>query len=167
LSIEEFHRLYHGVKPNHEYWFGEAVAKPMPTYLHGVFQYVMMFLLRLRGWRVASEVTLKISPELELVPDVIATRQSIAGAYPTEPVELCIEILSPDDRLEKTVAKCRHYLNWGVSTAWIVDPVARTAWTVTSEDPDGKWIHPNEALTVQPDTSIALSEIFAEVDKML
>jgi hypothetical protein len=39
LSLEEFHRLYDGVKPNYEYWFGEAIQKPMATNLHGVLQF--------------------------------------------------------------------------------------------------------------------------------
>jgi hypothetical protein len=35
LSLEEFHRLYDGVKPYHEYWFGEAIPKPFANSLHG------------------------------------------------------------------------------------------------------------------------------------
>jgi Uma2 family endonuclease len=81
-----------------------------------------MFLLRLRGWKSASEVTLKVAPDLNLVPDVIATRQNITTAYPTGPVELCLEILSPEDRIESTIAKCRHYLDWGVPRIWIINP---------------------------------------------
>jgi hypothetical protein len=41
LSLEEFHRLYDGLKPYHEYWFGEAIAKPSATSLHGAVQLVL------------------------------------------------------------------------------------------------------------------------------
>jgi len=44
LSLEEFHRLYDGEKPYREYWFGEAIAKPMPTSLHSAVQSVLIFL---------------------------------------------------------------------------------------------------------------------------
>jgi Uma2 family endonuclease len=167
LSLEEFHRLYDGVKPNHEYWFGEAVPKPMATYLHGIFQGILLALLLRRGWRSATEVTLKISPDLELIPDVIATRRKVEGPYPTMPVEICIEILSPDDRLKEVIEKAKKYLDWGVEYIWIVNPVERTAWMVTREHPNGIWIHPDGKLTAGQDTEISLTELFAEVDKVL
>ncbi|MGI9072412.1 MAG: Uma2 family endonuclease [Bryobacteraceae bacterium] len=156
LSLEEFHRLYDGVKPYYEYWFGEAIPKPLATSLHGVVQFVLMLLLRTRGWSVASEVTLKLVPDAEPVPDVVASREKIEQPYPTKPVELCIEIRSPQD-----------YLSWGVRNVWIIDPEAGTAWIMTPEHPESIWIHPDGSLTLDPDTVIALPELFAEVDKMV
>jgi Uma2 family endonuclease len=167
LSLEEFHRIYDGVKPNHEYWFGEAVAKPMATYLHGIFQGIMLALLLRRGWRAATEVTLKMSQDLELVPDVIATRAKVEGAYPTQPVDICVEILSPDDRLKTAIEKGKTYLDWGVEYIWIISPVERAAWMVTHEHPNGIWVKPDGNLTAGKDTEIPLPELFAEVDKVL
>jgi Uma2 family endonuclease len=167
LSLEEFHRIYDGVKPYHEYWFGEAIPKSMPTHLHGLLQFVLATLLYARGWTPALEVTLKMSPDAELVPDVIASRGKPELPYPTQPVEICVEILSPDDRLKKVVEKGKRYLDWGVSYVWIIDPAARTAWMVTAENPAGIWIHPDSNLTAGDDTRIALSELFAELDKLI
>ncbi len=166
LSLEEFHRLYDGEKPNYEYWFGEAIQKPRATSLHGALQFVLMMFLRTRGWIVAPEVTLKLVADAEPVPDVIASRERLSGPYPTKPVGICIEILSPQDRLKKTIEKGKHYLNWGVPHVWIIEPQSRTAWMMTREHPDGIWVHPDGNL-VADDTEIALSEIFAEVDKMV
>jgi Uma2 family endonuclease len=165
LSLEEFHRIYDGVKPNHEYWFGEAIPKAMPTSLHGVLQFVIATLLHACGWNVASEVRLKMSPNAELLPDVIATRGKFERPYPSQPVEICVEILSPDDRLKKVVDRGTRYLDWGVSYVWIIDPIARTAWMMTSENPAGLWIHPDGNLTAGEDTQIGLAELFAELDK--
>jgi Uma2 family endonuclease len=165
--LEEFHRIYDGVKPYHEYWFGEAIPKSMPTSLHGAVQAVIIFLFLGRGWKAFSEVTLKMSVDAELVPDVIATRGKLELPYPTQPVEVCVEILSPDDRLKKVVEKGKRYLDWGVSYVWIIDPVARTAWMVTAENPAGIWIHPDASLTAGEDTRIGLSEMFAELDKLI
>ena len=135
LSLEEFHRLYDGAKPNYEYWFGEAIQKPMATNLHGALQFFIMVFLRAHGWMVASEARLKLVPDAEPVPDVIASREVLPKLYSTKGVGICIEILSPDDRLKKTIDKGKHYLAWGVpkrldhrtSNAHGVDADARTS----------------------------------------
>jgi Uma2 family endonuclease len=61
------------------------------------------------------------------VPDV-AVADDFPGPYPTEPVLLCCEILSPEDRLGAMLAKCDEYHAWGVPFCWVIDPVKRTAW---------------------------------------
>jgi Uma2 family endonuclease len=167
LSLEEFHRIYDGVKPNHEYWYGEAIPKSMPSILHSAVQTALILLLFSRGWKVFPEATLKMGPDAALVPDLIATRGVPDLPYPTHPVEICIEILSPEDRLKKAVDKGKRYLDWGVSYVWIINPVERTAWMLTSENPEGIWMHPDGKLTAGEDTEIPLSELFAEVDKLL
>ncbi len=48
--------------------------------------------------------------------------------YPTEPVLLCCEILSPEDRLGGILAKCEEYHAWGVPFCWVIDPVKKAAW---------------------------------------
>ncbi len=165
MSPEEFHQLYDDVKPAYEYWFGEAIQKPAADSLHAATQWIVMVLLHARGWIVAPEVTLKLVPDAEPIPDAIASREKLPALYITRPVEICIEILSPEDRLKKTMEKGRHYLEWGIENVWIVDPRSRTAWMMTSEHPDGVWVHPDGKL-VAGDTGIALPAIFAEVDRM-
>lgn len=167
LSLGEFHNIFDGVKPNHEYWFGEAVAKSMPTFTHGALQVVLGQMLRAAGLKSYSEVTLRISPELELIPDVVATRRKPDGPYATEPVDLCVEILSPDDRLNRTMKKAGHYVGWGVADVWIVDPSARTAWMVNAQHPDGLWVHPDGTLTAASGIQIPLTKLFAEVDDLV
>jgi len=168
LTLEEFHRRFgDSEKPYREYWFGEVVAKPMATVLPGVVQFVLMLLLHARGWKSASEVRLKISGEFEPVPDVIASRERLEQPYPTKPLELCVEILSPEDRLKKVFEKAGYYLSFGVKYVWIVDPQARTAWIVSAEFPQGVWIHPDGALTAGDDLRIELREIFEEVDRLV
>lgn len=49
--------------------------------------------------------------------------------YPEKPVFLCIEILSPEDRIGAMFAKCERYHDWGVPHCWIVDPMTRRAWS--------------------------------------
>jgi len=73
------------------------------------------------------ELTLRISPTKYLVPDVCVA-DDFPGPYPTEPVLLCCEILSPEDRLGTMLGKCEEYHAWGVPHCWVIDPVKRTAW---------------------------------------
>jgi len=167
LTVEEFHRLYDGAKPAYEYWFGEAVQKPMPTTLHGLVQFLLGMMLRKAGWHVSTEVRLKVVPNAEPVPDLIAIRGKYRGRYPTQAPELCIEILSPSDRLSKALEKAKRYLSWGSQCVWIIDPEKRTAWTCSGEgSSEPAWIGPSGALRAG-ETTVELQELFSEVDSSL
>lgn len=64
----------------------------------------------------AIEVTVRIRPGKWLVPDVVVQERSrIQDPYPLEPVFLCAEILSPEDRIGEIFAKCEDYLRMGCS----------------------------------------------------
>lgn len=102
-----------------------------------------------------------------MVPDVTATRRQFCGPYPTDPVEICIEILSSDDRLKKTAEKGGRYIEWGVGFVWIIDPVARRALVQTPENPDGSWVEIDGFLPTGESAEIPVAELFSEVDKLL
>ena len=167
LSIGEFHRLYDDAKPAYEYWFGEAVQNPVPTILHGIVQFIIATLLERAGWNTSLEVRLKVVPEAEPVPDVIAVQGKFRGPYPTAAPELCVEILSPGDTLRSALDKAGRYISWGSQCVWIIDPEKRTAWTVSRERaPEPDWISPGGVLRID-DTSIELDVLFSEVDRKL
>jgi hypothetical protein len=52
--------------------------------------------------KTASEVRL-IVPYAQPVPDIIVSRAKIEQPYPTKPVEICVEIISPEDRLKEVI----------------------------------------------------------------
>ncbi|HEY7306288.1 MAG TPA: Uma2 family endonuclease [Bryobacteraceae bacterium] len=166
LSVEEFHRLYDGAKPAYEYWYGKAVRKSMPTALHGIVQYIIMVLLEKAGWNAASKIRLKVVPDVEPVPDVVAVRGKFKGHYPHTAPELCIEILSPGDTLAKALEKAKTYISWGSQCVWIIDPEQRTAWNLSREALQPAWISPDGALRIA-ETSIDLTALFVEVDSRL
>lgn len=114
-------------KPNCEYVDGEVRPKAMATSLHGLIQALLILLLRRQGTDARPEVTVRLTPTKYLVPDVIAADE-VADPYPTEPVTLCVDILSPEDRLGAVFSKCEDYHAWGVPYCWVVDPVKQTAW---------------------------------------
>ena len=125
VSVEEY--LRRTEKPLCEYVDGVLHPKPMPTKLHAFVQYMLQVLLRQQGVEALAEVQVRLSPATYLIPDVIAAPQ-IQSPYPTEPVLLCVEILSPEDRLGALLAKCEQYHTWGVPYCWLIDPQKRSAW---------------------------------------
>ncbi len=125
LSVAEFEAQFGHEKPYYEFWFGEAIQKSMPTWIHGLLQRILMELLRGAGYKTGSEVKLKINTAFQPVPDIIATAGLIERPYPTKPVEIVVEILSEDDPMSRLLTKCRTYQEWGFQEIYVVDPSAR------------------------------------------
>ena len=126
VTVEEY--LRSSEKPNREYRDGVVTVKAMPTKLHSILEFALVAILRKLGLWAYSELTVRISASRYLVPDVAAVSEDFEGPYPTEPVLLCCEILSPEDRLGAMLSKCEEYHAWGVPYCWVIDPVKRTAW---------------------------------------
>ena len=59
LTLAEFRSRYRNQKPYFEYWFGEAVQKSMPTWLHAALQVIICQALRRAGYKSGSEVELR------------------------------------------------------------------------------------------------------------
>ena len=154
MPVEEYLRLTE--KPYREYRDGVVSQKAMPTKLHSIIQRVLMTALQNQGAQAFPELTLRISASKYLVPDV-AVAGDFPGPYPTDPVQLCCEILSPEDRIGTMLAKCEEYHAWGVPFCWVIDPVKRTAWEYhLGAEP----VHVTEKLNAG-DLSISVNELFA------
>jgi Uma2 family endonuclease len=154
MPVEEYLRLTE--KPYREYRDGVAAPKAMPTKLHSIIQRVLMTLLQSQGVEAFPELTVRISPTHYLVPDV-AVASDFPGPYPTEPVLLCCEILSPEDRIGAMLSKCEEYHAWGVPFCWVIDPVRRSAWEYHS---GGEPERVSERLRAG-EISVSLEELFA------
>ena len=129
--VSEQEYLSTNYKPSCDYIDGVLRQKSMGTFNHGVIQGMLLYLIRMgfHDFLPATEVTVKIRTGKYFVPDLIVQRRDrIQAPYPTEPGHLCVEILSPEDRISETFAKCEEYHAWGVETAWVIDPEARRAW---------------------------------------
>ncbi len=126
LTLEEFDRLYSDKKPYYEYWDGQAIQKPMLTVLHSLLQLVLINLLREIGLASGGEIRLKLNQNKQLLPDVIAGGR-LQHPYPTKPFAVAIEILSPDDRMQRVLRKCRFLSEQGVPYVYVFDPEDRIA----------------------------------------
>jgi len=132
VSVSEYLRTSYD--PNCEYIDGLLVPKPMPTWRHSRIQGKIFSLIdsRFPDYLVGTELTVQVSASRFLVPDLaVQDATMVQEPYPTKPIILCVEILSPDDSLNKTLAKCREYHEWGTAHTWIVDPETQRAWEYT------------------------------------
>jgi Uma2 family endonuclease len=125
VSVEDY--LHRTEKPYCEYIDGVLYPKALATTLHARVQFFLQVLLGRQGVEALAEVHVRLSPTKYLIPDVIAAPE-IQGPYPTNPVLLCVEILSPDDHIGAMLAKCEQYHAWGVPFCWVVDPEKQTGW---------------------------------------
>jgi Uma2 family endonuclease len=124
VSLEDY--LHRTEKPYCEYEDGVLHAKALAGTLHARAQYTLLNLLDRQGVEALPELTVRLSATRFLIPDVVAA-PTLQSPYPTGPVLLCVEILSPDDRVGAMLAKCEQYHAWGVPFCWVVDPEKQTA----------------------------------------
>jgi Uma2 family endonuclease len=162
LSVEEFHARYDGEKPYYEYWNGEAVQKSAATMLHGRIQGILLRLLDGIGYVSAPEVTLKLDPAYDPIPDVIAIDGAIGDPYPTSPFDVVIEILSPEDSFSRVLRKCRLYEQWGIRRILVIDPADRLVWHFENGAPQE-----TDVIARRGDVTITAQALWDEVDREL
>ena len=156
-------RAEYGSEGGWEYWFGEAVRKGTSTTLHGIMQFILMLLFDSAGYHVGSEVDLRIDPDWEPRPDVLVSSDLIEQPYPTRPAQLTvIEILSPDDAMQRVIKKRRHYTRVGIETVFIVDPEMRDIWRWSAT---ADAIERAENITLPDGFSLTGNVIWQELEK--
>jgi Uma2 family endonuclease len=161
VTYAEFRSNYERGDRSFEYWKGEAIPKGMPTWIHGLLQAIVVQLLGEAGYVAASEVELRIVEDAHPKPDVIATSGAIEQPYPTEAVDVVVEILSEDDTMPYVLEKCEAYDAWGFKFIYIINPERRQLfrWTglgleisseLTSIPAKRIWEHLDQALRKKP-----------------
>lgn len=125
ISLDEY---LHGVwEPDREYVNGEVVERNLGEKDHGAWQAALVALLR--GWRQSAQI--RVIPELRVrtmpdryrIPDVVVLdRNPPDEQVITHPPLLCIEILSPEDRIGRIEDKIEEYFRMGVRAVWVIDP---------------------------------------------
>ena len=110
------------------------------------------------GILVVPEQRVQVSPTRFRVPDVCAV---LAGPEPPEqifrtPPFLCIEVLSPEDRLSKMRERIDDYLQFGVPYVWLLDPQVRKAYRCTAQG----MLEVKELRTGQPEIFVPLEALF-------
>jgi Uma2 family endonuclease len=163
VSVEEYlHTVY---RPDCDYVDGELVDRNVGEKNHADAQGEIFFYLRLRReqWNIypVQDARVQVQPTRYRVPDIsVFVRPEPDEQIFTRPPFLCIEILSPEDRMSGMQQRIDDYLAFGVQYVWVVDPQTHRAWIYRREG-----IH--EATdgvlrTANPDIEIPLADVFAE-----
>jgi Uma2 family endonuclease len=167
VSLYEY--LHSDYQPDVDYVDGVLEERSLGEHNHADLQTELAVLFRnhRNEWKVKAvvEQRVQLSPTRYRVPDLCI----LPGTWKREPIVtaaplLCIEILSSEDRLNRTLAKCSEYLALGTPEAWIFDPEQRAAYVLR---PDGTMTTHREGLLQLRDTLITvdLPGIFAVLDE--
>ena len=125
--VAENEYLHTSYRPDCDYVDGFVLERNLGQHDHSRLQFLILLALGAheREWQiyVLPEQRLKIRQRKYRVPDVMVLP---ACASHTPVIEeaplLCIEIVSPNDRLADLVIRAGDYLTLGVPVTWIVDP---------------------------------------------
>ena len=159
ISVREY--LTTSYNPDSDYVDGVVeernVGERDPCEASGaVFAY---FYNRRKDWNihVYPEQRVQVSPSRFRAPDVCV----VAGPEPEEqilrtPPFICIEILSPEDRLSQVRERLNDYLHFGVPYVFLLDPEIRKAyrWTTAGMTEIG------ELRTESPDMLVPVEALF-------
>ena len=113
----------YGHEAGWEFWFGKAVRKPVPNWMHGILQTLLGQFLYEAGYKAGSEIDLRARPDWRPRPDVSAVLK-LEGSYPSR-LDIAVEILS-DDSASYIREKCLRYSEVGIPQIFIFDPKQRT-----------------------------------------
>src|SRR5579871_5702516 len=120
VSLEEY--LHTEYEPDCDYVDGVLEDRNVGKQIHGETQAaVAAFFLLLKkrlGIRVVTELRMRVSPTRVRIPDVAIVDGGDTDEIKQKPPLLCIEILSPDDRLPRVARVINDYLAFGVPMIW-------------------------------------------------
>ena len=155
-------------RPDCDYVDGEVLERNLGEQTHGLVQAALtvIFHVNRKDWgvRTIPELRVQVKPDRFRIPDVCVVPAS-APIVPilTDPPLLCIEVLLPEDRLQRIVTRSQEYLAMGVPHVWIIDAETRECWTLTAQG--GAIPMLDEAFTL-PGTPVRVpvADIFEEID---
>jgi Uma2 family endonuclease len=149
-------------RPDCEYLEGELLERNVGEWDHSRLQTLLsgFFLNREKQWGilVVTEQRVQVKVKRYRVPDIaVLTGPPPAGPIIKEPPFLCIEILSPSDRMGEMQERIDDYLDFGVRYVWLINPRKRRAFIYSGdgvqEVKDGL-LH-----TANPDIRVSLAEL--------
>jgi len=156
-------------EPDCDYIDGELQERNVGESSHGLLQgiFVTLFNNNRRAWNIiaGTEIRVQVNARNYRVPDVTVLRRSdpVTPIIHTAPL-ICIEVLSPEDRIHRMQERIADYAGMGVEHIWLIDPISRHAWIATA---DGSQTRTYTEFAV-PGTPIriSLAEVFDELDDM-
>jgi Uma2 family endonuclease len=160
VSLHEY--LNTSYRPDCDYLDGELLERNVGEWDHSRLQMLLSQYLfsREKQWGivVVPEQRVQVKARRFRVPDITV----IAGGPPdgpiiTKPPFLCVEILSPSDRLTEMQERIDDYLSFGVSYVWLINP--RTRQTYVYSSAGIREVRDGVLTTDNPDIRVVLDEL--------
>jgi Uma2 family endonuclease len=165
ISLETY--LHTSYSPDCDFVNGELEERHVGEYPHSKLQsrIVAWFIRYEREWNIdpLTEQRIRVSLTSFRVCDVCLLRADAPReAVTVTPPLLCIEIMSPEDRLARAKVVLEDYRAMGVAHIWLVDPMRRAAYTY---DANGLHVTGTERMEI-PESPIylPLDELFSTLD---
>jgi Uma2 family endonuclease len=132
MTIEQY--LHTSFSPDVDFVDGEIQERNVGELDRGRLQGLVF------SWFLAREASFSLEPVPELrmlvtservrICDVAVIREDVPEEQvPTIPPFICIEIMSPEDRLSRAIKVLEDYRAMGVPNIWLIDPQERLAYT--------------------------------------
>jgi Uma2 family endonuclease len=166
MTMEQY--LHTSYSPDVDFVDGDIQERNLGEFEHGHIQGLIFawFLVRANAFGIIGSVEqrIRVSAERVRICDVAILRKSVPRErVTTTPPFICIEVLSPEDRLARAERVLADYQAMGVKSIWLVDPIRRVAYFY---DADGLHMASRNTLRVA-DTEIELGmdDLFDELDQ--
>jgi Uma2 family endonuclease len=148
-------------RPDCDYLDGELLERNVGEWDHSRLQGLLYRYLSNRekqwGILVVPEQRVQVKARRFRVPDILVLTGPPTGPIIKEPPFLCIEILSPSDRMGEMQDRIDDYVDFGVRYVWLVDPRKRRAFIYTSEGVQE--VKDGILHTANPDIRVSLAEL--------
>ena len=166
LTLAEY--LQTSYHPDREFVDGVLEERNAGGTKHGLLQMQLgyWFISHRTEWkiRVLSELRTLVRDDRVRLPDVAVVPEDAALAEEPRvtPPLIAIEILAPDDRLNRVLVRLEDFLSMGIPHVWLLDPIERVAFSYTR---DGLKLvsTPHLAIPGSP-IFLDLPELFAALD---
>ncbi len=165
LSIEEYLRTSY--RPDADFVDGQIEERNLGEFEHATLQTAIgsFFWAKRKDWKIqpVTEQRIRVGEDKVRIADIAilradAPREKVIRTPPL----ICIEILSPEDRIPRAKLVLADYFAMGVPNIWLIDPIYRSAFVF-----DAQGLHDADpAHLVVPGTEIRLdlTEAFAALN---
>jgi len=161
ISVQEY--LSTAYSPDCDYVDGEVQERNLGERDHSKLQKRLILYLGNReaqwGIEVCPEQRVQVSGTRFRIPDVCVVLGTTDEQIIRTPPFLCIEVLSPEDRMSRVRDRVEDYLKMGVPHVWVLDPEAKAAYLITAAN---GWREVKDGIlrTANPAFEVPLAEIF-------
>jgi Uma2 family endonuclease len=161
ISVEEY--LASSYEPDCDYVDGHIEERNLGEWAHATLQlrigsYLLTHYER-EGAVVATELRIRVSPTRIRIPDVCVFLGHPGEEVPTKPPFICIEVLSPEDRMSRVEKRLQDFLEMGVPNVWLLNPQTKQAYVATAAD-GLREVKTGVLTTANPTFEVPLSEVF-------